>query len=122
MAERLFFKFKVSEQMRKKKCRHDVRLAVAKKMSEWRNVVPYLLPENEEVENEISQDIRYGEKEKRNRLLERWIEICGLDATHEKLICAFVAAERIDLAEIVCEKIGEFVDCMYRIAPNFRGA
>ena len=107
--------------MRQEKCRHDVRLAVAKKMSEWRNVVPYLLPENEEVEDEIHLG-PWDEKGKRNRLLERWIEICGLDATHEKLICAFVAAERIDLAEIVCEKIGEFVDCMYRIAPNFRGA
>ena len=109
MAEGLFFKFKVSGQMRNKKCSWDVLLAVAKKMTDWRSVVPYLLPEKgKEVEDEIINDSGYSVRGKRRRLLERWIEIDASHATYEKLVRALISAERTDLAEIVCKKIGEF--------------
>ena len=107
-AKRLVKKYKISEQNLKEKCHSDVRLAVASELTKWRNVAPYLLQERCHVAvDAIDCEPNLDEEGKRKKLLERWGEICGSEATHEKLIGALVSAGKTDLAEIVCQAIGE---------------
>ena len=88
------------------KCSHDVQMQLCEQLTEWRNVAPYLLPDHyRTVRDEIDHDLRLDEKGRRRELLDRWKEIYGSDATHKALIRALLAASRMDLAELVCQKI-----------------
>ena len=88
-------------------CGFNVQLALAEKLSKWRNVGPYLLGEKWETMVEEIEHGKQDEKGKRLALLQRWKEVYGSEATHETLIRALLLADRTDLAEVVCQRVGE---------------
>ena len=88
-------------------CGFNVQLTLAEKLSQWRNVGPYLLGEKWETVKEEIEHGKQDEKGKRLVLLQRWKEMHGSEATHETLIRALLLAERTDLAEVVCQAVGE---------------
>ena len=102
-------RYRLSRRQLETECLYSVDLALANKLTQWRNVAPYLLPRRwktivDEIDNAPGP---LSVKSKRLELLERWKEIYGSEATHEKLIRALLSAERTDLAEVVCGAVGE---------------
>ena len=108
--------FNLSEERMNEECSFDTILRVHKRFSEWRNIAPYLLmPDKaQKIVKIIDQDLRLDEVGKRLDLLTRWKQSLGSDATHKKLVQAFLSSDRRDLAEEVCQAIsrGEFITCM----------
>ena len=100
--------YKISEQQLKEKCSYDLHRGLDKKLTRWRNLAPHLFADEQVSKNAvdaIDHDERLDDEGKRHQLLERWKEACGSEATHEKLIRAFLSAERRDLAEFVCQEL-----------------
>ena len=99
--------FNLSEAQINEKCSSDMIPKVHKKMSGWRNTVPYLftLEKEKEIMETINQDLTLDDVGRRRKLLVRWKQFHGSDATYKKLIKAFLSADRRDLAEIVCQTL-----------------
>ena len=99
--------FNLSEQQINEKCSLDTIPEVHKEMTEWRNISPYLFPikKEEQIVETINQDMTLDDVGKRRKLLVRWKQFHGSDATYKNLIEAFLSADRRDLAEIICEAL-----------------
>ena len=85
------------------KCSENVLVAVASKMTRWRNMEPHL-----QLDQGVVDDIdkgSYDEEGKKRELLYRWRERYGHKATYEKLIRCLMNASRADLADVVCEEV-----------------
>ena len=73
-------------------------------------MAPHLFADEQTLKNAleaIQQDKHLDDEGRRHELLARWKQVHGSDATHEKLIRALLSAERKDLAEFVCQKLGK---------------
>ena len=99
--------FNLSEEQVNEECSFAILLKVHKKMSGWRNTVPYLftMEKEEEIMETINQDLTLDDVGRRRKLLVRWKQFHGSEATYKKLIEAFLSADRRDLAEIVCQTL-----------------
>ena len=93
------------EQM-KDECCDEVLHALAKKMNRWRNI---RLGVDKGVIEGIENDRSTDDEGKRNKLLERWKQKFGHDATYERMVRALMKSERTDLADVVCEELKEIL-------------
>ena len=100
-------RFNLSDEQINKECSPNIFLKIHKKMTEWRNIAPYLFKfkKGEEIVETINQDLILNDWGRRRKLLTHWKQLYGADATYKKLINAFLSADRRDLAEIVCERL-----------------
>ena len=79
-------------------------LTLSRSLDRWREVAPYLgltAPEIAEIEHDSKT-----EPEKRFKALERWSNKHGPNAKYRLLLVAFLEVGRSDLAEQVCELLG----------------
>ena len=100
-------KFNLSEEQINEECSLDTIPELPKAMTEWRNISPYLFPmkKEEQIVEAINQDLTLNDEGRRYKLLTRWKQFHGSEATYKKLIEAFLSAYRRDLAEIVCKAL-----------------
>lgn len=80
-------------------CQDDALRTLAPQMNSWRNVDLGL-------EKGVLEAIDHeplDEEGKRRKLLERWKEMLGHEATYERLIGCLLVSKRTDLADVVCE-------------------
>ena len=80
-------------------CSEQIIPALAKRMTGWRNIAPHLRVNDRDVESVATDD-----EGKSRKLLERWKEKFGHDATLERLTQCFIKAEKAALADLVCEE------------------
>ena len=78
----------------------DELFPIARWMTRWRSIDLGL---QKGIINSIENDPTTGEEEKQIKLLERWRESYGHDATYDRLANSFCSSNRVDLADIVCE-------------------
>ena len=90
------------------KCSESSAGIIALKIVNWKDFPPYFKLTEEATE--IDQDPRNEENDKRRKLLYKWIERNGSDATYYKLIEIFLEAENREMAEEVCKHIQ---GCLY---------
>ena len=94
-------------------CPDHVLRSLAKKMTRWKNIAVDLEVDESAVETiEKEKD----EEGKGRKLLERWKEIFGHEATFERLARCLVNSKRANLADFVCEECKKLVGkwpCMY---------
>ena len=89
-------------------CGDDVLRSLAPRMNRWRNVDLEL---ESAVVDAIERESSTDEEGKRRKLLERWKEIYGHEATYERLVRGFIASGRADLAGNACEACKKVVPC-----------
>ena len=89
-------------------CGDDVLRSLAPRMNRWRNIDLEL---DSGVVDAIERESSTDDEGKRRKLLERWKEKFGHEATYERLVRDFVASDRSDLAGIVCEACKKIVPC-----------
>ena len=89
-------------------CGDDVLRSLAPRMNRWRNVDLEL---DSGVVDAIETESNTDEEGKRRKLLERWKEVYGHEATYERLVRGFIASSRADLAGNVCEACKKVVPC-----------
>jgi hypothetical protein len=77
-------------------------------MNRWRNVDLEL---ESAVVDAIERESSTDEEGKRRKLLERWKEIYGHEATFERLVSSLIASGRADLAGGACEACKKVVPC-----------
>ena len=89
-------------------CGDDVLRSLAPRINRWKNVDLEL---DSGVVDAIDREGNIDEEGKRRRLLERWKEIYGHEATYERLVRGFLASSRADLADTVCKACKKVVPC-----------
>lgn len=80
-------------------CRDEHLRALASRLNKWRNIEWQL---EKGVLDAISHE-PLDEEGKKRKLLERWKEVYGHEATYERLVRCLVESQRIDLADFVCD-------------------
>ena len=83
-----------------RRCSGDELFPIAREMIRWRSIDLGL---QKGIINSIENDPTTGEEEKQIKLLERWRESYGHDATYDRLAYSFCSSNRVDLADVVCE-------------------
>ena len=78
----------------------DALFPIARQMTRWRSIDLGL---KKGTVNSIENDPTTKEEEKQVKLLERWRESYGHDATYERLAFSFCSSNRVDLADTACE-------------------
>ena len=101
--ESLVRNYNLSERQLQVECSEKVFRVLAKNLTKWRNLEPYL-----ELDKGVLDAIDHeslDEEGKRRELLGRWRESYGPDATCEKLIRCLLNASRADLADAVLKEL-----------------
>jgi hypothetical protein len=98
--EKILNRHGLKRQEMKRRCSGDELFPIAREMTRWRSINLGL---QKGVINSIENDPTTGEEEKQIKLLERWSESYGHDATYDRLAYSFCSSNRVDLADVVCE-------------------
>ena len=93
--------YRLSDSQMKVKCPDEVLRAVAKNMNRWRSIDLGL--DKADV-NGIENGPAMEDEGKRQKLLERWKERFGHEATYSCLARCFFQSRRADLVEEVCKE------------------
>ena len=88
----------------KDECCEEVLHELAKKMNRWRSIQ---LGVDKGVIEGIENDRSTDDEGKRSKLLERWKQKFGHEATYERIVRCLMKSERTDLADVVCEELKE---------------
>lgn len=85
-------------------CTEEHFLELANKMTGWDEVAPYML------DSSTLEEIRgdgCSERDKKVKMLIKWSQPLAFKATYSALIRVFVKAQRADLAQLVCNILGD---------------
>ena len=77
----------------------EVLFQLARKMTRWRSIDLGL---EKSVVDTVERDPNTQEEDKQKKLLERWKEAYGPEATYQRLATSFSDSRRADLADAVC--------------------
>lgn len=94
----------VSEEALGSQCTEEHYLELANKMTGWNEVAPHMLARS--AVEEIRGD-GCSERDKKLQMLRKWSQRFAFKATYTALIGVFVKAERADLAQLVCDILGD---------------
>lgn len=90
--------FGLTDQQLLTECRDEDLRLLASRLNNWRNIDLQL----EKGALDAIDHEPLDEEGKRRKLLERWKETFGHEATYERLVRCFVDSQRMDLAGFVC--------------------
>ena len=94
----------VSEEALGSQCTEGHYLELANKMTGWNEVAPHML------DSSAVEEIRgdgCSERDKKLKMLRKWSQRFAFKATYRALIGVFVKAQRADLAQLVCDILGD---------------
>ena len=74
---------------------------MAAKIVDWKALAPHL--GMSDADTTVIERDGVGEEDKRRKLLQRWLQRNGPDATYYKLVEAFIGAENRHIADEICK-------------------